>query len=425
MLWVMPLWKPLVQFEHLSFIYPERFQEDYIFSERGNPTDYQVTLLDFSGSPEERSLRSYVVDDKTRDIIDHTPENWAHLIKSIREQSDGLLVISHSLSWPDASELSLQTLNYQISQTPNIVVGLDAEFNNTGAELPPYLENSVITRTSHKSLNLPVIDVITLPPSVNSPLFGISSIQGLRFSAGRRIKVPLLVHWGDAILPTTHLAALIAAHQIEPKEIIISPSGHIRLGEEGSILKIEKDGTSLLPNDGYVPSSASEILINPEKVASSKIILSPDSQEFDFLLATQISHALSQKPTSLNTYQRWSFPIEISVLIILTLLLQTRRLILILPGIIALFAVSVYLGHWFLIAPVLLILGTFLLLNKRGPRKTPPPEPAKEKPTPQKTALAKKTTPKKSAKKAAKKVAKKAAKKSARKRPRRRKKKRR
>jgi hypothetical protein len=425
MLWVMPLWKSLVQFEHFTFVYLERFQEDHIFSEIENPADFKIKTLDFSGSDESHLILTYVIDDKTKDILGDpklTPTQWAYFLTQIREEKEGLLVIATPLSWPQADEISLLTLDHEISQIPNLALGLTATLGTAHADLPPYLTNSTIGKASTTTLKLPQINDIPIPPSVTAPLFGIAlDDQFFNEEWQEQLKIPMLVRWDDQILPSLPLASLLAAHQLPPSGLIIDPRGYLRFGRSGTILKIDEEGKATFPQAIPSYSSASNLLTKANPLASSKILVSPATPESIYGLSRHISHALNQKPTPLKTYQRWSLPIEISALLILTLLLQTRLLLLIIPSVAALFAISTYLGHWFLLAPVLLILITFFLLKKRPPSKpekeTSPLKQAKEKPAPQKTAPAKKAASKKSIKPTVKKVAKEPAKKGPKKPP--------
>ena len=430
-LFALPFLGPLVQFEHSFFVYPERFQADTIFSDARNPESFIITAAKFESSYEPSSIASYLVDEETRDILgsqDLTPTQWAYFLNHISKGEKGLIVIASPLSWPNAEEIPLRTLEHEVSQTQNLVIGLKAEFNEDKSPLPAHLESSVITREINTPLKLPEIDKIVPVPSINAPLFGISSIRGpLSEKWLEEGKVPMLVRWGKNILPTTHLASLIAAHQLKPSQVIIEPSGYLRLGESGSIIKINDEGMAIFPKGKQAAQSASFILTTPDQTASSKILLSPDSSEFDQLLSSHIPHALSQKPTSFKTYRRWSIFIEIAFLIALTLLLQTRKSWFFLLGIIVLINISVTLSHWFLLLPVLTLALTFALLPKpltktKKTKISTPEEPQKGKQTSPTKKAAEKSPATKAApkKKTDKKAAKKAAKKSARRKTKRR-----
>jgi len=405
-------WQTLTSLEHRAFFFPERLETETSFPDHGNEADFKIDLLDFSPTEDSHHLESYLIDEATREIITHTPE---------------------------------RTLDRQIAQTPSIVIGLDAEFNNTKAPLPPFLESSVITNNPLPFLNLPKIDFLTHPPSLKAPLFGISTIQGqIIETSDTDMKVPMLVQWDEHLLPTTHLAALLTAQQVSPTDLIIEPSGHLRLGEKGSILKIDSQGRTKLPNKGNTTSSASQLLTSPQKISLSKILLHPEAPPQLNLLQTHLSQALSQKPSITKTYQRWPLPIEIAALIILTLLIQARRLWLTLLSTLALFLASLYFDHWFLLSPVILLLITFAILPKRRlkpattkeDRPVPSPSPSPDPKTLPKLVKPSEAAPPESPfervaqekppkKKTAKKGSKKAAKKTSRKQTKRKKKKRR
>ncbi len=419
LLWALPQWKFLAQLEHRLFLFPERFEPGTFFPDRGLLQDLQVTPIRFSHeSSPSTALGSYLIDEETLDIIDLSPEKWAYFLQVIRKNSEGLIAITAPLSWTHASELALQTLEHQISETPQLVIGLDAEFNNTSAPLPPFLENS--TLPIHHSLfpQLPEIDFITHPPSIKAPLFGISTIQGFVIERdGSELKIPMLVRWGDAILPSTHLAALLTSAQITVQELIVDPSGYLRLGHEGPILKIDPQGRAAFPRTGNNTRSASQILISPEETSPSKILLPANAPEELRLLQTHLTRALAQKPQNLSPYTRWPLALEITLLLLFTLLLQARRLWLTLLSIAALLLISTTLHQWFPSSPLALTLITFTILPRPSLRRSPPHK--KEKPLPPSEK------PQPSPKKAAKKIPKKSARKKSRKHTRPKKKKRR
>lgn len=377
-LFTLPLIKPFVQFEQSFFAYPERFQEDRFFSHFHRSNHFVLESVNFEGSEEPRSIAGYLIDDESRDILggdELGPSQWAYLLNHISKGEEGLIVVSHALSWSEAEEIPLRALEYEVNNTPNLVIGLAAEFNNNEGPLPPYLENSVITNSSGGTFKIPEIDHIPLPPSINAPLFGISSIKGSGFpgnSGSETTKVPMLVRWGKHILPTTHLASLIAAHQLKPSQVIIEPSGYLRLGKSGSIVRINSEGIASFSSASPSVQSASLILTKPDQTSSSKTLLSPDSPEFDQLLASHVPEALAQQPKSHKLYRRWNILIEIALLIGLTLLLQLPRKWPFIAGALLLVAGSIAFSHWFLILPILTLGLASALLAKLNPNLASP-----------------------------------------------------
>ena len=387
LLWALPSWKPLTQLEHTLFLFTERFNPHYILPERGTLNHFQITPLRFIHGITEQPLATYLIDDETLNIIDLSPEKWAYLLQTIRKNTDDLLVITAPLSWTQASELSLQTLDHQITKTPQLVLGLDAEFNNTSAPLPPFLKNSIISSHSSDLPQLPEIDFLPQPPSVNPPLFGISTIQDLIIEENAtQLKIPMLVRWDGAILPSIHLAALIASQKIAPREVIINPSGYLRLGQNGPIIRIDSQGRCTLPNSGNSTHSASQLLLTSQQSRSSKIILPANAPKQHQLLQTHLSQHLSQKPKPLPSYTRWPLPIEIIALTLFTLILQARRLWFTLLALTTLL-LSPTLQHWFPFTPLALTLCCSLILPKPKNRNTNSP-PAKK---PNQTTFSKKS----------------------------------
>ncbi len=426
LLWALPRWKPLAQIEHRLFLFPERFEPETIFPDRHNLQDFKITPLHFGGQATPLPLSSYLIDQETRDIIDLSPEKWAYFLQVIREKNEGPLIITAPLSWQDATELSLQTLDHQIAKTPQLVIGLDAEFNNTSAPLPHFLKSSLLSERSPPFLNLPQIDFLTHPPSVKASLFGVSTIQGLIIeNESTQLKVPMLVSWDGAVLPSTHLAAILASLDLTAQEVIIAPAGYLRLGSEGPIIKIDSRGRAYFPDWGNATRSASQILISPEKNSSGKILILPDSPKHIRLLETHLTQALAQIPKPRKTYRRWPFPLEAAILIGFTFLLQARRLSIILLSIAAILFISTLLKHWFPCTPLALILSAFALIPKSTAKQAPPEQAEKAPASPPEKKSVKAPEPPQTTKKSPKKSTQKIAKKAPRKHPTRKKKKRR
>ncbi|MDB4422768.1 hypothetical protein N9294_02275, partial [bacterium] len=66
----LPHLAPLVRFEHFSFLFPERFQNDHYFADRGDLNELKITVLDFSADPDAKlNLESYLLDEEALDIM--------------------------------------------------------------------------------------------------------------------------------------------------------------------------------------------------------------------------------------------------------------------------------------------------------------------------------------------------------------------
>ncbi len=359
----------LVRFEHFAFLYPGRFAEDHILSDRGDLSEFKITLIDFSEDEDHPlNIGTYEIDKETAEIMGpegSRPIEWAQFLNQTRLADDRLTVITSSLSWNDADELPLLALQEQISSTSNLVIGLRGELLNSEAPLVEYLRSSVIPDDSFSSLNLPEIDHISFQPSVTAPIFGISEVRGLKIEKEGEIhRVPMLVRWGDQLLPTLPLACLLTTHGIQPSELKLGPSGHLRFGQTGIILKLDSRGFTPLRSTAAPPQSASKLQVYPEQSETYKVIVLPDAPPGATRLAAQLQQALSQRPTPLKTYQRFHLTIEIAFMIVMALFLETRRFWIYLPGFAALLGGSLITGYWLLLTPLLALILVHLFIRK-------------------------------------------------------------
>ena len=357
---------PLVRIELSSFLFPERFQKDYLFVDRSESKKFQLTCLDFTPDPEANlNIKSYLLDKESLDIMGSdggSSIEWAQFLAQTRLDDDRLTVITSSLSWDDASELAILALQGQVDETPSLVIGLQAEFINSEAPLPEYLKPSIIPLKIPAGFDLPKIDHIRRPSSINSSSFGISEIRGLKLeSDGDQKLVPMLVRWDNQILPTLTLASILKSQRLKSGDLILEEDGYLRLGSESVILKLDQKGRAALPSNEQEQKSASILQIYPEQAETYKIITPSSAPKSTYGLEGQIRQALSQKAVHKLTYKRWSLPFELALLLTLVSLLHIRRiwsepfiLICVIGG-------SVLAGKWMLLSPLVLIIITFHL----------------------------------------------------------------
>ena len=366
---------PLVRIELSSFLFPERFQKDYSFVDRSESKKFQLTCLDFTPDAEANlNIKSYLLDKESLDIMGSdggSSIEWAQFLAQTRLDDDRLTVITSSLSWDDASELATLALQGQVDETPSLVIGLQAEFINSEAPLPEYLKPSIIPLKIPAGFDLPKIDHIRRPSSINSSSFGISEIRGLKLeSDGDQKLVPMLVRWDNQILPTLTLASILKSQRLKSGDLILEKDGYLRLGSESVILKLDQKGRAALPSNEQEQKSASTLQIYPEQAETYKIITPSSAPKSTYGLEGQIRQALSQKAVHKLTYKRWSLPFELTLLLTLVSLLHIRRiwsepfiLICVIGG-------SVLAGKWMLLSPLVLIIITFHLC----PRGSSPPQ---------------------------------------------------
>lgn len=367
LLFAVPHLAPLVDLEHRAFYPPERFQPESHYLESEPREDFNLKVHEFGQPPHHpANIGTYRIDEETLDIMGTDkgdPVEWAQLLRQTRLPDDRLIVVTSSLSWPDALEIPLRALQDQIDQTPCLVVGLRGELLNTASPLPPELASSVIPSVPD-SLTLPEIDHLTVPPSITARLFGISEVRGLKIEKRDQLqRLPMLIRWGEHVLPSLQLASLLTMHRLGPADLIIDPAGYLRLGSDGIIIPVDSSGFAFLPSDETPPQSASLLQIYPTRAETTKII-EPDQPPIPArALASQLRALIGPTPEVVKTYRRWSTPIELALLVLPAFLLAGRRWWLYLPVVAVVAATSLAFSGWFLITPPLAILVLHLILR--------------------------------------------------------------
>lgn len=371
----LPELAPLVHFELSTFLFPERFQEERYFVDQSKSDEFKLTVLDFSPNPNANlNIESYSLDKESLDIMGPdggSSIEWAQFLSQTRLSDDRLTAITSSLSWDDASELAILALQGQVDATPALVIGLQAEFINSEAPLPEYLKSSVIPIEVPDGFDLPRIDHIRRPPSISFNSFGISEIRGLKLeSAGEQTQTPMFVRWDDHVLPTLTLASLLKSYRLLPKDLILEKGRYLRLGAQGTILRLNQKGQTALPSTGQEQRSASLLQIYPKQAETFKVISTSSAPKSTRSLEAQIKRALSQKPVQKCTYTRWPLPFEISLIIIFVLLLQIRKPWLIPLIIISMISGSVLSEKWILLSPLVLTITIFYFCpGRRSPQQ--------------------------------------------------------
>ena len=210
--------------------------------------------------------------------------------------------------------------------------------------------------------DLPKIDHIRRPSSINSSSFGISEIRGLKLeSDGDQKLVPMLVRWDNQILPTLTLASILKSQRLKSGDLILEKDGYLRLGSESVILKLDQKGRAALPSNEQEQKSASTLQIYPEQAETYKIITPSSAPKSTYGLEGQIRQALSQKAVHKLTYKRWSLPFELALLLTIVSLLHIRRIWIEPLILVCVIGGSVLAGKWMLLSPLVLIIITFHL----------------------------------------------------------------
>lgn len=373
----------LVNFEHSAFWSPERHGDLPSYPGHGTKESFEISILAQSAVTVIREDQTYTIDTATEDILGSSPlqpANWAYLLSQLQIDQSKLLVINDELSWEGAEEIPIRALQHELSRFPASVVGLSAEKTGEASPIPPYLESSIIGAYQGFPKDLPEIDHIPHPPSITPTYFGISTIRGIKDDPAY---CPLLIKWGNHLLPSLELAALLAEFQIPPSELIIDPAGYIRRDREGPLfLEIDSQGRVSCSHQGS-SLSASELFTSEKEPTSHYFFTGADRSEN---LAVRYSHLARWGQTKTATYTRWPLIIEVSLLIIVTLSFYTKRLWPALILIAAAYPTSLFFSKWLLISPLLvLLIAYFLLFRRRGAperkdRKKPPSDQKEHRP---------------------------------------------
>jgi len=372
---IIPQTPQLVEFEHQLFWTPNLHQKTPTFAQKEEKSRFEVTILEQTQTKELAEISSFEIDSSTEEILGASPlqpTNWAYFFSQLDPEKSELLVITSSLSWEEADEIPLLTLQHELSRFPRSILGLSAENSGEKRPLPPYLTSSVIGQYTGYPPNLPEIDTITDPPSVQPTHFGISTIRAIKSHSPF---TPLLVRWGDQVLPTVELAALLAKFQINASELVIDPEGYLRLNHSGAIyLKIDDQGRT--PQSWQQKmASASQLLTEKERTNSNFFFISKDAPERFKSIAGNFRELARYQQRQHSKIERWPLHLEASILIVIVLSFFTRSLW---PAFLltsSTLVISFILSKWILVTPLIALLICYPLLfpeNLRSKRYSKP-----------------------------------------------------
>ena len=367
----------LVELEHRLFWFPERSDRGKVFIDRGDPADFKITPIAFSPSAGIPPQDTFVLDAEAFDIFGNDPldpSQWAYLLNQARQKGATSVIVAAPLSWEDAGEIPILALEHELSQFSYSVLGLTGEKTGEGAALPDYLEASVIARDSWILKDLPEIDQLIQPPSVRGSIYGVAKIREIKIQEeARGLRIPLLVRWGNAVLPSIELACVIAKQGLKASDVRIEPTGHLRIGESGPIVQIDSGGFARFT--AYAPPSLSaSTLLAGDSAPSEVLILPAEGNRNLSQLAHTISHLQEHLPESKAPYQRWESRIEIAALLVLAILLLSRSFWVVLP-VVAAYFLSPFLAHqWLVATPMIGTMLTFLVFapSKKSLRDSGP-----------------------------------------------------
>ena len=409
----LPHLKPLIELEHALFWFP---QKNDTLVEREPLKEFQVRVFDIShDNSEKKAIRALSTSD------DSSVTDWLFALNAVRTHGADHATVSTLLSWEDSVELELRALDHEIASFPSSALGITLRLDSTPQPFPDYLKVSVLPSGNIETdiSLIPEVNAVTSDPSATGKLYGFRLLENSQPQIENdTISLPILARWGDRILPSLELASLIANTGHAPADVSLSKNGQLRIGTTGPVLPLREDGTIEIPRRAELgETTPMEALIDPEKQPSpSKVVFISQNdpvhlRQLDFSL----SHLGSRLPRAPISFHRLPCWIEISILILLALVLQTKKpLALLFVPLAPILATTAQ--QWWVLTPAISLVATFLLLKlvlkkeslqasapqqKEEPKIVPDSEikPESKKKSATKKAAAEKTSKKKKDKK--------------------------
>jgi len=348
---------PLTQWELKAFWYPERF--DYESHWTAPLENDRFEVFDVKPEPGRFAQQHYLVDQEAIRTFRSNPlppANWAALLNKTRVAGSDSVVISDSLSWPDADELSLRTLEHQLSEFRSYAIAIDLTHAPKGQPFPTYLEDSAVTLKGDASA-LPEINSVVTHPSIQTSHFGFRIVEE------NPNGIPLLARWGDHILPSLELAYLISASDSPPQ---------IELGKQivcDVVIPIDDAGRYHPPE--FTPSvkSASALFTATGSMTGLTVITRPEDPPHFSHLGETLAHQASRIPREPTLYRFLPALLGVPILLIFISLFLSRFRLLALSFLVLPPALAVTKALWIPVSPFLAAALIILLLprSKKAP----------------------------------------------------------
>ena len=361
----LPHLKPLIELEHALFWFP---QKNDTLVEREPLKEFQVRVFDISpddvshDDSEKKAIRALSTSD------DSSVTDWLFALNAVRTHGADHATVSTLLSWEDSVELELRALDHEIASFPSSALGITLRLDSTSQPFPDSLKASVLPPGNIETdiSLIPEVNAVTADPSATGKLYGFRLLENSQPQIENdTISLPILARWGDRILPSLELASLIANTGHAPTDVFLSKNGQLRVGTTGPVLPLGEDGTIEIPRIAELgETTPMEALIDPEKQPSPPkvVFISQNDPVHLRQLDFSLSHLGSRLPRAPISFHRLPFWIEISILIILALLLQTKKPItLLFVPLAPILATAAQ--QWWVLTPTISLVATFLLLK--------------------------------------------------------------
>lgn len=414
-------WPPLFKLEKKFLFPPGESAVIDLATDKNQFTSWQISPPETAKNQLDQALTGLDPDRLFQENPPSAPD-WLVILNRAKKIGYKQVSVSSLLSWENADPLELSALEHAFSQFSKSVLAIDLRREATDAALPPYLRRSAIPMSClHGSPDfLPIVNRVPFPPSATG--------EGVTFFGFRQIEtsppeirethlaIPLLARWDDQLLPSFELAHLMAAADCQKNELEITPGRHIRLGQHGPLIPVDKFCRLIItptPKEGEITpvTSLLDHDLSERVEAGQKILFSaqdgpPHLRRIADKL-TFFAERTFEKSRHFTRLAHWQSGLIFFAISALFLSLKRRkhRFFVILP-LLFLPTAILHAGHWLLFSPfALCLMANFLIPTKtqasiaakKAPEKENPTNPKNPEPT-EKAETETKTEPEKIAK---------------------------
>ncbi|NNM29450.1 MAG: hypothetical protein HKO57_08010, partial [Akkermansiaceae bacterium] len=195
-----------------------------------------------------------------------------------------VIAIETPLTWEDAGELHLRTLDRTIGAFDQAVLTVDLRRSPVGQTRPVWIHRSGIPVENVRGniRLLPRVNRIVIPPSATGapnalfsfrvlesekPLEEMTPEDSIPGPEEQRF-LPAFAVWDDILIPSFPVAVAMAHYGVTPDEVRVSMGEHIRIGDAGPIVAIDEFGRlayELVDQPKYLSTTA-KTLIAPDTI---------------------------------------------------------------------------------------------------------------------------------------------------------------
>lgn len=278
-LWALLLSVPLVmQWEHgMQRIIAKVLYPSYKRSSGAGTHDepYVMMRLFEVASVEEPFVVAMGEDpEKIFDSNPLSPSDCAVLLDALKKSGAGKVMIAAPLAWQSADPFALEALEQVMAGLPGCVTSAAVGRGAQEETMPPaMLRASVpVARVVGSSATLPVVNRLTIDGNVlgrETTWAGFSDMES-------EVKVPgksyLIARWGDRMIFSSALLAVLLREDVHPEELVIEPGQAIHSPRTGHWWEIDVYGRGKeIPAKPVPPDLQAAQLIRPEPEDLAKL----------------------------------------------------------------------------------------------------------------------------------------------------------